>query len=54
MIDFETLGDLFRKSKITQRIKMKDTPVIIVDGGDAEVWFVFDSAGNLKDIVIVH
>ncbi len=54
MIDFEVIGDLLRKAQIPQQVKMKDTPVIIVDGGDAHVYFVFDSAGNLKEVVIVH
>lgn len=54
MIDFEVVGDLLRRAKIPQQVKMKETPVIVVNDGEADIYFVFDTAGNLKQIVHVH
>lgn len=54
MIDFEVVGDLLRRVKMKTRVEMKESPVIILDEGEYEVWFIFDRAGNLKQVMVVR
>lgn len=58
MIDFETVGDLMRKAKIPQVVRVDGTPIISVPAKHCHsdnvsaVHFVFDRQGNLVRIDI--